>query len=162
MTGMAGRTDGTDGTESFARSRTSAAKRARVGLLILGVPNLIVGAWALFAPRSWYDDFPAVGQGWVAAFGAFNRHFVQDIGDAYLGFGALLLFAALRLTYSLVRGALLGFLVFAGPHFLVHVFVRESLSTAAYIGTLAPQVFAIGVAIWLIVVSASLSKEVIS
>jgi hypothetical protein len=157
---MTDKTDKTDRTDRLARLRTDATMRVRVGLVVIGIPNVIVGAWALFAPRSWYDDFPAIGQGWVAAFGAFNQHFVQDIGDAYLGFGSLLLFAALRPSYFLVRGALLGFLVFAVPHFLVHVFVRESLSTNAYIGTLAPQAFAIGVAVWLIVASAPLPKEV--
>ncbi len=146
----------------IAGLRTDATRRVRFGLGLIGIPNVIVGAWALFAPQSWYDDFPAIGQGWVAAFGAFNRHFVQDIGDAYLGFGALLLFAALRPSYFLVRGALLGFLVFAVPHLFIHIFVRESLSTNAYIGTLAPQAFAVGVALWLIVVSARLPKEVAS
>ncbi len=141
------------------RPSADATTRVRVGLAVIGTPNVIVGVWALFAPQSWYDDFPALGQGWVAAFGAFNEHFIQDIGDAYLGFGVLLLFAALRPSYFLVRGAVLGFLVFAVPHFLVHIFVRESLSTNGYIGTLAPQAFAIGVAVWLIVASARLPKE---
>lgn len=131
----------------------------QIGLAVIGVPNVIIGAWALFAPRSWYADFPAIGRGWVSAFGAFNEHFIQDIGDAYLGFGVVLLFAALRPSYLLVRGAVLGFLVFAVPHFLVHVFVRESLSANGYIGTLVPQAFAIGVAVWLLVASARLPRE---
>lgn len=143
----------------IGRLRADSTARVRVGLAIIGIPNVIVGAWALFAPQSWYDDFPAAGQGWVAAFGAFNEHFIQDIGDAYLGFGVLLLFAAMRPSFLLVRGALLGFLVFAVPHFVVHIFVRESLSTSGYIGTLAPQAFAIGVAVWLMVASTKLPKE---
>ena len=141
------------------RLRSDETLRVRVGLAVIGTPNVIVGLWALFAPQSWYDDFPAVGQGWVAAFGPFNEHFIQDIGDAYLGFGVLLLFAALRPSYSLVLGALVGFLVFTVPHFLVHIFVRESLSTSGYIGTLAPQAFAIGVSVWLILAAARLPRE---
>lgn len=143
----------------IGRLRTDVTARIQVGLAVIGIPNVIVGVWALFAPRSWYDDFPAAGQGWVAAFGAFNEHFIQDIGDAYLGFGVLLLFAAMQPSLLLVRGALLGFLVFAIPHFLVHIFVRESLSTSGYIGTLAPQAFAIGVAVWLMAASAGLPTE---
>lgn len=66
------------------------ARRLRFGLIFMAVPNLLTGAWAMFFPRSWYEDFPAKGLGWVAAFGPYNEHFVQDIGGAYLAFGVLL------------------------------------------------------------------------
>lgn len=145
--------------ESAARLRHDVTLQMRIGLAILGIPNLIVGGWALFAPRSWYEDFPATGRGWVAVFGAYNEHFIQDIGTAYLGFGTLLVFACFRPSYLLVRGALLAFLVFAVPHLLIHVFVRESLSTTGYVGTLAPQVLAVAVAGWLMIRSASLRDD---
>src|SRR5687767_2743975 len=111
---------------------TAAGNRLRLALALLAGPNLLTGMWAMFVPRSWYEDFPGSGLGWVAAFGSYNEHFIQDIGGAYLGFGALLAWAAVRPTASLVRGAALGYLLFAGPHFVIHVFVRESLDTTGY------------------------------
>lgn len=122
--------------------------RIRLALVILAVPNVLTGLWGLFAPRSWYDDFPGKDLGWVSAFGEYNEHFVQDIGGAYLGFGVLLAWAAWRTTRSLARGAAIGYLVFAVPHLLVHIFVRETLDTTAYAGTIAPLLFSVLLAAW--------------
>jgi hypothetical protein len=33
----------------------------RTGLILLGVYHLVLGVWALFLPRSFYDTFPAAG-----------------------------------------------------------------------------------------------------
>ena len=33
----------------------------RIGLAVLAVPALVIGVWAAFAPRSFYDDFPGGG-----------------------------------------------------------------------------------------------------
>ncbi|MBW3536664.1 MAG: hypothetical protein KY395_02700 [Actinobacteria bacterium] len=120
----------------------------RLALVVLAVPNLLTGLWALLTPRSWYEDFPGTDLGWVSAFGDYNEHFIQDIGGAYLAFGVLLAYAAARPTPSLARGAAIGFLFFAGPHFVIHVFVRESLSTAGYVGTLVPLGFSVLLALW--------------
>lgn len=127
------------------------ASTIRVALWVLAVPNLVTGLWALVVPSSWYDDFPGSGLGWVSAFGAYNEHFIQDIGGAYLAFGGLLAYAAMRPTASLVRGAAIGYLLFALPHFVIHVFVRETLSTAGYVGTLAPLAFSVALATWVAV-----------
>jgi len=127
---------------------STTVSRIRLALVVLAVPNLVTGLWALLVPRSWYDDFPGSGLGWVAAFGEYNEHFVQDIGGAYLGFGVLLAWAAWRTTMSLARGAAIGYLVFAVPHLLIHVFVRETLSTSGYVGTLAPLTFSVALAAW--------------
>lgn len=124
--------------------------KLRLALVALAVPNLVTGVWALVGPRSWYDDFPGRALGWVTVFGDYNEHFIQDIGGAYLAFGSLLFYAAVRPSGSLVRGALFGFLVFAVPHFLIHVFVREELSTAGYIGTLMPLAAGIALAVWVL------------
>jgi hypothetical protein len=129
------------------------ARTLRLGLVVLGVPNLVTGAWALFFPRSWYLDFPGRDLGWIAAFGDYNEHFIQDIGSAYLAFGTLLLSAAALFNRRAAQVALIGFLVFAMPHFLVHVFVREDLSTRGYLGTLALLGIAIVLALWLLVLS---------
>ena len=31
----------------------------RILLVLLGVPSVVIGLWAGFAPRGFYDDFPA-------------------------------------------------------------------------------------------------------
>lgn len=126
----------------------SPVSRVRIALAFVAVSNVVTGLWALFAPHSWYADFPGRGLGWVSAFGAYNEHFIQDIGGAYLGFGALFAYATLRPTSSLARGAVIGYLVFSVPHFLIHVFVRETLDTTGYLGTLAPLAFSIAVVAW--------------
>ena len=122
--------------------------RVRVVLVLLAVPNLMTAAWALFVPQSWYDDFPGRGLGWVQAFGAYNEHFIQDIGSAYLGFGMLFAYAAFRPTASLVRGSAFAYLFFTVPHLLIHIFVRETLTTMGYIGTITPLAFSAVLAGW--------------
>ena len=52
-----------------------------------------VGLQALFAPRSFYDDFP-IGRGWVAMDGPYNQHLVRDVGSLNLAL-VVLVFAAL-------------------------------------------------------------------
>lgn len=134
------------------------ATRVRAGLLVLAGPNLVTGAWALFAPRSWYEDFPGSGLGWIAAFGDYNEHFIQDIGSAYLAFGALLVLAGLRFQRGLAQGALLGFLVFSVPHLTIHIFAREELSFRGYVGTLGLLGTAVALAAWLLYATRRLTE----
>jgi peptidoglycan/LPS O-acetylase OafA/YrhL len=53
----------------------------------------IFGAWALLAPRSFFDT--------VAAFPPYNEHFLHDLGAFQLGLGAAVL-GALAIRRSLV------------------------------------------------------------
>ncbi|MDQ3986960.1 MAG: hypothetical protein M3280_10760 [Actinomycetota bacterium] len=147
-----------EATQASLGYRGDTAKRLRLGLAILAVPILQTGAWALFAPRSWYDDFPGRGLGWIAAFGDYNEHFLQDIGSAHLAFGALLVWAAIVLHKKAITAALFGFLVFAVPHFAIHVFVREELSTNGYVGTLAILGIGIALSVWLLFLSRKLTS----
>ncbi len=134
-------------------------RRLQLALVVLAVPNLVTGVWALVWPSSWYADFPGKGLGWVMVFGDYNEHLIQDIGGAYLAFGSLLLYTALRPSRSLIRGALLGFLVFAVPHFLIHVFVREELSTAGYFGTLMSLGLGIALALWALTMNRKMAES---
>ena len=65
----------------------------RAGLLVLTASGLVVGAWALLAPRSFYDSFPGIGSGWVHPSGPYNEHLVTDVGAAYLALAAASLLA---------------------------------------------------------------------
>ena len=59
----------------------------RRGILwALNALGAFVGAWALAAPRSFYDGFPMPGLlgAWVASDGPYNEHLVRDVGSLYL------------------------------------------------------------------------------
>lgn len=105
----------------MAHSRSSAARLTRVGLIVLAVPGIVVGAWLLFLPESFYRDFPGLGFQWVSALPPFNAHLLTDYGSALLGISLVLVFAAVVLERRLVQAALLAQLVQAGPHFVYHL-----------------------------------------
>ncbi len=99
--------------------------RARAGLMrggfvFLSLPALVVGAWALFLPRSFYGDFPLPGRGWISALEPYNGHLLADVGAMYLALGVLLAVTAVSLARELVRTSLVVWLVFAVPHFVFH------------------------------------------
>lgn len=99
-------------------------------LFALGVPQALIGLWALFAPRSFYDDFPAGTDGWVHQLGPFDEHLVTDVGSLFVALGVLLALAAVSLRRRFVTGAAIAWLIFAIPHFAWHAFNLEPLSTA--------------------------------
>ena len=97
--------------------------RAIAGLLVvLGAPQALIGLWALLAPHSFYKDFGLGGKGWVATLGAYDEHLVRDVAAVFLGFGVLLIVAALRGQLSLSSVAAVVWLIFAIPHTVYHLF----------------------------------------
>jgi hypothetical protein len=104
------------------------AVRAVLGLLALF--GVVVGAWALFAPRSFYDDFPGGGRHWVAVDGPYNQHLVRDVGGLNLGLAAVALVAFVVPGPALVRAAGLGWLLFSLPHLIYHLGNLEPLPAA--------------------------------
>jgi hypothetical protein len=118
--------------EASVNANEVAAERrtpVRVGLLLLAVGQGITGAWALFAPRSWYDHFPGGGAKWLPGFGPYNEHFSADIGATFLGLVAGLVFAAVVLDRRAIQTALVAYLVFAVPHTIYHLTQLDALST---------------------------------
>ena len=89
-------------------------------LLLLAASTLGESMWALPFPRSFYEDFPAPGWGWVSTLGSYNEHLVRDYGAMNLALGVLLSSAAICLERCLTQVALLTYLAFATPHFLFH------------------------------------------
>jgi hypothetical protein len=49
----------------------------RVALAFLSLGELAVGIWALFLPRSFYEDFPSSGRDWVSTLGPYDEHLTQ-------------------------------------------------------------------------------------
>ena len=92
----------------------------RVLLGVLTVSATTVGVWAAFAPRSFYDDFPGLGQIWVAVDGPYNEHLVRDVGSLNLALAVVSLTALITLARSTVLASALAWLVYGVPHFVYH------------------------------------------
>ena len=135
-----------DSSMTEPRSADVARRYVRVGLVLLALPAVVTGAWAVFAPRSWYSDYG--GGAPPSAFGAYNEHFVQDLGAGFLAVGAILLFAVIWPRRDAVRVALVGFVVHTVPHFVVHLIDQGQLTRGAYFGLNAALAFGLVVALW--------------
>src|SRR3712207_3065678 len=105
-------------------------RQLRAGLLVLAALALLPGVGGTLWPRSFFDDFPGAGNAWVAAFPPYNEHLVRDVGAFYLGYGALMLAAALITRRRLVQVALVSWLVATIPHGIFHVRHLAALDTA--------------------------------
>ena len=95
---------------------------------MLGAIQLTDGLYALFAPRSFYEDFP-FGRGWVEALPAYSEHLVRDVGSLFLATAVVLFAAAWFLGRRLIAITLVSFLVFSVPHFVYHSFNLEPYTT---------------------------------
>ena len=101
---------------------------ARFTLIQLGVIQGVLGFYALFFPRSFYEDFP-FGLGWVEALPAYNEHLLTDFGGLFLATAVMLIAASIRLERRWVVITLVAFLAFSLPHTLWHLFNLEVYST---------------------------------
>ncbi len=98
-------------------TRHRTAIRAALGGV--GLIQVFNGLYALFAPSSFYSDFP-LGRGWVEALPSYSEHLVRDVGGLFLATGAVLLAAAWTLQRRLVIVAAAAFLLFSLPHAIYH------------------------------------------
>jgi hypothetical protein len=101
----------------------------RVGLAVLGFPALVIGVWAAFFPRSFYDDFPGLGRTWVAPDGPYNEHLVRDVGELNLALVVVTAVALVTLAPMLVRAVLAGWIVYSVPHLVYHLRNMDPFST---------------------------------
>jgi hypothetical protein len=99
-------------------SRLTNALRVLLGVLTASAT--VVGVWAAFAPRSFYDNFPGLGQMWVAVDGPYNEHLVRDVGALNLALAVVTLCALVSLARSTIVASALGWLVYGIPHFVYH------------------------------------------
>ncbi|MGH2756337.1 MAG: hypothetical protein ACRDI3_00945 [Actinomycetota bacterium] len=98
----------------------------RLGLVVLALPNLASGLFALVAPQDWFDTFS------VGDLGGYNDHLVRDVGGAFVATSVLLLVAAVWIRRSVIYTALTGWLLFNVPHLINHIVERGALSDTEY------------------------------
>ncbi len=111
-------------------------KLQRVILGYLTVTSVIVGMWAQFAPRSFYDNFPGFGHVWVGVDGPFNEHLVRDVGGLNLALAIVLLFAAVFLERSLVVAACSASLLYGVPHLVYHFLNRNIMGAGDFVAVI--------------------------
>jgi hypothetical protein len=92
----------------------------RAALAALMLTGVVVGLWAAFAPRSFYDDFPGGGRAWVAPDGPYNEHLVRDVGSLNLALAVVAAVALVTLARAAVLAAGLAWLVYGVPHLVYH------------------------------------------
>jgi hypothetical protein len=129
-------------------------RQLRAGLLFLAAFALLPGVWGTIWPRSFFDDFPGAGNAWVAAFPPYNEHLVRDVGSFYLGYGALLLGAALVTRRRLVQVSLIAWLIATIPHGIFHFRHLDALDTTQAVLQAVVLGIAILLPLWLLWLSA--------
>ncbi|MGS0688312.1 hypothetical protein ACVBEQ_24665 [Nakamurella sp. GG22] len=134
----------------------TARRAVRVLLVVLAVVQGTVGGWALFAPESFYRDFPGGGRGWVALLPEYNEHLTRDVGALSLSLTLVLVAAAVTMERTLVQVALAATAVYAVPHTLFHALHLEGFpgpdavaQTAVTIAQVVLVVVALLLSTWL-------------
>ncbi len=102
----------------------------RAGLAVLAFGCGMVGFWAAFAPRSFYNSFPGGGRHWVSVDGPFNEHLVRDFGQWNLAGLFLLVVALIVLDARLVRLVAIAYLIVAVLHIAYHAGHLDIYSTS--------------------------------
>lgn len=90
-----------------------------------GTVMLANAGWMLVGPHHWYLNLPAG----VPDFGAFNPHFIRDVGATFFALGCMLLWGAVRPAVRVP--ALVAVTLFNGAHAAVHVFDTATGSVEA-------------------------------
>ena len=149
---------GTAGDEAAgggaAGQRPFGALVVRVALVAQAVSTVAIGAWAAFAPRAFYDDFPGGGRAWVSADGPYNEHLVRDFGDLNLALALILVVAAVTLGRPLVTAVAAGTLVYQGLHFVYHLRHLDVYDTGDQVGNVVAFVLAVTLPVVVLVAQA--------
>lgn len=136
-------------SETITKPPTALVGSAIRGWTIaLGVGALSQGVWAYFLSRSFYDDFPLEGVGWVSALGPFNDHLTTDVGAALLGMGLAAVAAGWTGSASAIRAIAAAFAIFGIAHLAFHL---GHLSPFSF-GSAAAQLMSLSVVVVLPVV----------
>jgi len=88
----------------------------RIGLGLLFLDELVVGAWNAISPETFYRHFPTVD-----LTPPFSEHYARDFGGATLGIALLLGLAVGRPRAHYVIPAAAAYSIFSVPHFFFHL-----------------------------------------
>ncbi|MEY2427017.1 MAG: hypothetical protein QOI61_2589, partial [Actinomycetota bacterium] len=100
---------------------TEVKRWVRLGVAAtLAVPQLVIGLWAVLAPKNWFESFPGFDPRLVAAEPPYNEHLASDVGAGFLATGVVLLVAAVWANRAAISIALLAFAAFTVPHVIYH------------------------------------------
>ena len=92
----------------------------RALLVAVAIPQGLAGAWAVIAPKDWYESFPGFDPRLVIAEPPFNEHLASDAGAGLLASAVVLLLAAAWPERRIAIVACISYLVFSFPHALYH------------------------------------------
>jgi hypothetical protein len=112
----------------------------RIGVVYVAGSFALVGIWATFFPRSFYDDFPGGGRHWVSLDGPYNQHLVRDVGELSLALLVVVVAAAVTCSLPLVRAAMGATLLNGVLHVVYHARHLHPFGTSdriAVMGSLA-------------------------
>lgn len=121
----------------------------RAGIAFLTATQIVVGLWALFFPVNFFA-LDVVGMGM-----AYNEHLMRDYGAMTLASAVVLSAATVRGGRTLTVVALSMYLMWAIPHFIIHVTMLDHLSAATGAMLLTGLGIAIALAAGLLVLAAS-------
>jgi hypothetical protein len=100
-----------------------------IALSYLMLTTAFAGAWALFLPRAFYEQFPGFGRTWVSVDGPFNEHFIRDLGALQLALALLAMIALFFRPHASLRTVAVCMLMFNLPHLAYHVVHLHALSS---------------------------------
>jgi hypothetical protein len=115
----------------------------KVALVVLAANGLMVGLWALAAPRSFYDDFPGAGRVWVAVDGPYNEHLVRDVGGLNLALALVACIALVTGSDLVARAAGAAWLVFGVPHLVYHALHLDPFDAVDSVGLVVALSFTV-------------------
>ena len=125
----------------------------RIALGYLAITSIIIGVWAQFAPRSFFDDFPGLGRHWVNVDGPYNEHLVRDVGGLNLGLAIVLIVAIVTLSRPMIVAACAASLAYGVPHLVYHLFNADGLATGDAVASIGGLMLFAALPILLIVIS---------
>ncbi len=111
-----------------------APRLSRTILWLLTAVQVLVGGWAVAAPRSFFDQFPGWGHHWTALLPPYNEHLTRDVGGLSLALAVVTAAAALALQRRLVAVTALAWLFYSVPHLAFHLAHLRGVATADQVG----------------------------